>query len=250
MSGGINVQFYHPADSRQTPSGLPSVPPPHRPLVQKGQGRFVYLGKVTDDPRGDKAVALWNEQEDALLAGLTPRPKNDGFTLRELLDRFIVSKKRLLDTGEIGTRYFAEMYATCRRIGDNFGPHRLVIDIGPDDFKNLRKAIAKARGPVRLMNEIQRTRSVFKFASSNGLIDKPVVFGDEFKKPSRKVLRLNRARNAVNNGKRMFDAAELRAIINVAGVPLKAMILLGVNCGFGPGADANLPAKAMNLKTG
>ena len=84
-----------------------------------------------------------------------------------------MSKKRLLDTGEIGTRYFAEMYATCRRIGDNFGPHRLVIDIGPDDFKNLRKAIAKARGPVRLMNEIQsNARSVFKFASSNGLISK------------------------------------------------------------------------------
>ena len=35
------------------------------------------------------------------------------------------------------------------------------------------------------------------------------------------------------NGQRMFEAAELRKIIDAASQPLRAMVLLGINCGFG-----------------
>ncbi len=31
----------------------------------------------------------------------------------------------------------------------------------------------------------------------------------------------------------MFEAAEIRAMLAAAPLPLKAMILLGINCGFG-----------------
>lgn len=95
-------------------------------------------------------------------------------------------------------------------------------------------------------NAIQRVRSVFKFGYEAGLIDKPVRFGPTFKKPSRKVLRLNRAKK----GPKMFEADELRKIIDAAGVPLKAMILLGINCGFGNSDVSNLPIKAVDLKAG
>ena len=213
---------------------------------KKVKGRFHYFGKVANDPKGEAAIALWNEQKDELLAGRTPRPKVEGFTLRELLDRYMVGKRHLLDTHEISPKHFAELYATCHRVGDSFGLHRPVIDLGPDDFDRLRKATAKVWGPVRLGNEVQRVRSVFKFALESGLIDKPVLFGPGFKKPTRKVLRQNRAKN----GQRMFEAAEVRAIIGAANQPMKAMVLLAINTGFGNSDVANLPTKALDLDRG
>lgn len=214
--------------------------------AKKVRGKFAFFGKVADDPKGEKALELWLEQKDDLLAGRTPRVKAEGFTIRELLDRFVVSKKHLLDTREISAKHFAELYATCRRIGDAFGLNRLVIDLACDDFDRLRESISKQWGPIRLGNEIQRVRSVFKFGYDAGLIDRPVRFGPTFKKPTRKVMRQHRAKN----GLRMFEAAELRQIIDAATQPMKAMVLLGVNCGFGNGDVANLPIKALNLRTG
>ncbi|MGD0655105.1 MAG: tyrosine-type recombinase/integrase [Thermoguttaceae bacterium] len=213
---------------------------------KKVKGRFVYFGKVDDDPQGQRAIELWLEQKDDLLAGRTPRVKPEGLILRELLDRYMVSKRHLLDTREISPKHFAELYACCRRIGDAFGLNRLVVDLAADDFDRLRKAISKNWGPIRLGNEVQRVRSVFKFGYESGLIDRPVRFGPMFKKPTRKVLRLNRAKAGV----RMFESNELRRIIAAASQPMKAMILSGINCGFGNSDVANLPIKALNLKTG
>ena len=41
----------------------------------------------------------------------------------------------------------------------------------------------------------------------------------------------------------MLEAAELRRVIEAAPTPLQAMILLGVNCGFGNTDVASLPAE-------
>jgi hypothetical protein len=44
------------------------------------------------------------------------------------------------------------------------GKTRLVADLDPDDFADLRKKMAKKWGVYRLSKLIQYTRSVFKFA--------------------------------------------------------------------------------------
>jgi integrase len=46
----------------------------------------------------------------------------------------------------------------------------------------------------------------------------------------------------------MIDAAKLRAAIKGASNPMRAMILLGINCGFGQTDIANLPRSAIDLK--
>src|SRR5207302_315908 len=104
--------------------------------------------------------------------------------------------------------------ATADVIVAHFGKGRLAADAGPDDFAALRAKMAKWWGPVALGNAIQRVRSVFKFGSDNGMIDRPVIYGQRFKRPSNKTLRLNRAAK----GPRMFEAAELRAMIAAAGM--------------------------------
>jgi integrase len=195
--------------------------------------------------RGLAALELYKEQRDDLHAGRTPRNR-DGLTVKELCDEFMNAKLALLDNGELSPRTFHDYHATVRRIADAFGRSRLVDDLAPDDFARLRKSIAKTRGVVALGNEVQRVRTVFKYAYDEGKIEKPVRYGQSFTKPSRKNVR--KARLA--NGKRMFHAEQLRRIIKAAKQPLKAMVFLGINCGFGQSDVSNLPQSALDLKKG
>src|SRR5262249_60778268 len=106
----------------------------------------------------------------------------------------------------------------------HFGKGRLVDDIGPEDFAELRNKLAKRWGPGTLGNVINRMRVAFKYASDNGLIDRPVRYGSAFKRPSRKTLRIDKAKK----GPKLFTAEEVRKLIDAARVQLRAMILLAI----------------------
>jgi integrase len=121
-----------------------------------------------------------------------------------------------------------------------------VDDVGPDDFEALRKSLAKTRGPVALKNEVNHCRIVLKFASDQRLIDRPVHFGQSFDRPTAKTLR--RARHEA--GPRLFEADEVRRTLEGADVHLKAMTLLGLNCGFGNTDVATLPQSALDQAGG
>jgi len=114
-----------------------------------------------------------------------------------------------------------------------------VEDLRPDDFENLRVGLAET---VRIGHEVNRVRIIFNYGFKNGLIDKPVLFGELFQRPNKKTLRKERAKK----GPRMFEAEELRTILRAASQPLMSMILLGVNCGYGNAGVGNLPCSALN----
>ena len=211
--------------------------------AKKVRGRLLYFGPWSDP---EAALRRWLEQRDDLLAGRTPCPKADGLTLRDLCNRFLTAKKHFADTGEIAPRTYADYFATCKQVITALGKDRLLADLGGDDFDHLRRCLAKTRGPVALGNEINRVRILFKFACDDGLIDRPVCYGASFKRPAKKVLRIARAKA----GPRMFDAPELRMILDAAPMPLRAMVLLGINCGFGNHDCATLPAKTLDLAAG
>jgi integrase len=99
---------------------------------------------------------------------------------------------------------------------------------------------------VGIGTEVQRVRTIFRYGHEAGLMDQPVRFGPTFQKPSRKVMRLERAKR----GTKMMEAADIRQILDAAPMPMKAMALLGVNCGFGNSDIRALPTKALDLKTG
>src|SRR5262249_7209714 len=77
-------------------------------------------------------------------------------------------------------------------------------------------------------------------------LDRPMRFGPGFARPSKKTIRLERARK----GTRMFEADELRRILGAARGQMKAMILLGINCGYGNSDCGNLPLAALDLERG
>jgi integrase len=127
------------------------------------------------------------------------------------------------------------------------------------DFEALRATMTERWGPVRICNAITRVKSVFRYAAENRLIPRPVEFGTEFKKPDKSVLRRHKA----TQGVRMLEADDIRtllegAVVGGEGGPelvrptatIKAMILLGINCGFGNADCASLPMSCLDLDGG
>ena len=235
-------------------SQKPRKPRPDFPLfphatgrwAKKVRGKLVYFGRVADDPNGQVALAKWLDEKDDLLAGRTPRGKTTGLTIKDLLNQFRAHKKLAADSGEITTRTFVEYARTLDRIYDLFGRSRLVVDLTAQDFEQLRAAIGKTRQLSAMKTEIQKTRVVFNYAYSAGLIDRPVRYGPSFKAPSEKALRRVRGQN----GPKMFEAAEIRALLKTANPTLHAMILMGINCGYGESDLATLPRSAVDLDGG
>lgn len=214
--------------------------------AKKVRGKFVFFGKTADDPDGEAALNAWLDQKDELLAGRTPRAKTDGFSVRDLANRFLTAKQQALDAGEMTQRTWNEYKLTTDRVVEQFGKHRLVADLATQDFEGLRASFAKTRGPEALGNEIQRTRALFKYAYDAGLIEQPMRFGPLFKRPSKKVMRIASAKA----GPKMFEPDELIKLLHRAGPQMKAMILLALNCGFGNNDCATLPLAAVDLDKG
>ena len=102
-------------------------------------------------------------------------------------------------------------------------------------------------GLVRLGNEINRVRSVFKFALGNGLIAKPMLFGTEFKKPEESEVRGERI---ANGKKQSLTPDEIHRLLDAADVQMKAMLLVAVNAAMGNNDVALLPLDALDLDGG
>lgn len=227
--------------------GFPLFPHATRRWAKKIRGTLHYFGPW-DNP--DAALQKYLDQRDALQAGRTPRVSGDTLTVRELVNHFLTAKEQQRDAGDIRPTTFADYYATCQTVVAAFGKDRPVDDLAANDFQALRARFAKTLGPHALKREVGQVRSLFKYGYDAGLVDKPVRFGPLFKQPAKRILRQHRQRSVQTNGKRMFEAADLRTIIDAASQPLRAMVLLGINCGFGNTDCATLPKTAVDLNAG
>ncbi len=210
------------------------------------RGETLYFGKVADDPDGKAAIEKWLNEKDDRLAGRVPRARREGLTVKELVNQFLAAKEARVESKEITKRYFDELFTTCETIIKQFGKNRLVTDLAAEDFEALRAARAKTWRGTALANAIGKIRGVFKFAYDEALIDSPIRFGAGFRRPNKAVLRRERA----EKGERLFEPGDLRSIIDAAGIPLKAMVLLGINCGLGNSDCGRLKQRNVDLVGG
>ncbi len=244
--------------------GKPNKPYPEFPLfphatkrwAKKIRGKMHYFGPWADP---DGALAKYLAEKDALHSGRKPREVSEGVTVKDLANAFLNHKRALLDAGDISPRTWLNYEETATLVVKQFGKSRLVADLGQEDFAELRAVMSKRWGPVRVRNYIQQTRSVFKYGFDAELLATAVRFGPGFARPTKKTLRLERAKKRP----RMFEAAETRALVNGRQVEgkgravfvqpttsMRAMILLGVNCGFGNADCGTLPQSALDLDGG
>ncbi len=209
--------------------------------TKKVRGKSHYFGK-------DAVAALdeWLRVKDDLLAG-RPSQQDGQYCVGQLMAGFLASKRHQRDEGELTPRSYSDYKRTCETVLACLGKERVVEFLRPDDFAKLRSELAVRLSPVSLHNEMGRVRVVFNYAFQNYHIDKPIRYGDGFKRPTKRTLRTAKAKG----NKRFFDAAEIQTLLKAATDPkLRAMILLGVNCGLGNADCGNLERRHINLDAG
>jgi integrase len=210
--------------------------------TKKIRQRLHYFGQDRD-----AALAEYVRTRADLEAGRVPRPKLDGgITVADLCNQFLTAKRLKVDAGELSGRQWSEYHAICDRLCSQFGKERIVADLRPEDFGELRAEAAERLGVFALAKFVQMVRTVFIFAFERGLIDVPMRYADSFDKPPRRAARLARE----DAGSKMIDAATAWKLIDAADVQLKAMILLGLNCGYGNGDCATLNRSMLTDRPG
>jgi integrase len=248
----VNHSIAEPAPSKPSTVRIkPAKPYPDFPLTphpsgnwcKKIRGKIHYFGKWEDV---DAALQRYLDQKDALHAGRKPRSDAEAFAVKDLANAFLNHKQNLVDTGELSPRTWEDYKRATDELVAHCGKRRIVTDLDTEDFSTLRNKMAKKWGPAMLGKMIQCIRCMFKFALENGSIQSQVLYGQGFKRPSKKVMRLHRAKAGV----KLFTKEEILRILENASTPMKAMVLLGINCGFGNADCGNLPLKALDFENG
>lgn len=226
----------------------PKKPSPDFPLfphangqwAKKIKGKLYYFGKWED---ADSALNLYLDQKDYLLAGRVP-PRQEGMTVRELMDRFVQHKEAQLKTGELSERTWKDYFKNSKLIC-GFAGDLLVGAMTPEDFEKLKVKLAEGVGTTTLKNRVRMGRVAFNYYKE--LTREEVHWGKSFRGPSQREQRKAR----VEAGSKLLDREiVLRALDEAKNVQLKAMILLGINFGMGNKECAELEWGHINLETG
>lgn len=201
--------------------------------VKKIHGKLYYFGPWADH---SGALAEYRRQRDTLHGGGGVTDDAGGTTIDQLCRDFIRSRQSLLAAGELSARTLADYEATTQRFEKFFGPSRPVASLTPADFSRYMESWPDSWGAQRIANEVTRLSPVFRFGLTEGLLSSPVKVGVGFRRPSAKRLRTERA----GRDAKFFGADEIRMLLDSASVQMKAMILLGINAGYGNADCARL----------
>ncbi len=223
---------------------FPLTPHQNGQYCKKIRGKLHYFGTV-DDP--DAALQEYRRWCDALHSGkATKVVRSDAITVAELANRFLTAKDQKRDSGDIEAATFVEYHRDCERFIEFFGTDREVVSITRNDLAEFRTFLAIKANATTLNNRIGAARSILKFAYENELIDAPIRFGESFKRPERRLLRRAKAQA----GRTHFHADEIRKMLQVSRPYLRAMILLGINCGLGNTDLGKLSSACIDLEQG
>jgi len=202
--------------SRPTSNPLSYHKPTGQYYVTRG-GRRVYLG-------ADLAAALvWFHR---LQLGMTcPVEKAVHFspiTLKELSNRFLTTQRaNWRNPTETMKGYLGWL---GRFLKDH--PRLSAQDFTVEMFANWKISLKERRySPQSINHYLSAVRALFRFAEDTEWLEKAP--------------RLNRVKNESSigipsNDKPIYSSDEISTLLRHADVQMKAMILLGLNCGFGP----------------
>ncbi len=238
-------------DKPSLPTGYPLYAHSSGQLAKKIRGKVWYFGKWDEK---DAALAKYLDEKDEILAGrdprkLSPRKKSGSLTVAELCNVFLTYKKQQVDNGEIVYASFGRYLDTCRTLCKAAGRNTAVESLGPQEFVQIRAGFPANWAVATANSAIIMTRTVFRYAEENMLIEKPVRFGS-FKVARAKAVRKSReARSAAAGGRFDLSAFDARSLLAEANPTLRACMLLGLNCGFGNTDCAMLPKSAINFET-
>ena len=186
---------------------------------KKIRGKLYYFG--TDKK---KALQRYLEQAADLHAGRLPKPRStsDALSIKDLCNLYLEHQETRAEIGEIKLARLYGQTSLLREFARFLGPNRTVSDISTIDLQNYRTKLIKAgRTPCTINSRIATVKAVYNWAMENEIIDAT---------PNLKALKRIPVPKCE---KPTFTVSQIRALLENASTQMKAMIWLGLNCGFG-----------------
>jgi integrase len=205
-------------------------------FCKKIKGKIYYFGT-------DKKTALnrYLEQAAFLHTGKIPKPRCAGDTLsiKTLCNLYLDHQESRSMIGEIKLRHLYDQIFLLRDFVRFAGPNRAVSDISTVDLQNYRKKLIKAgKSPNTINNRIAAVKAMYNWALDNEIIDNSPRL-----KAVKKITPPKQERPT-------FTVQQIQKLLKNACIQMKAMIWLGLNCGFGCTDCAELQWRNLDLKNG
>ena len=208
--------------------------------VKRIRGKLYSFGVLADP---EAALKRYQADGPALHAGLERQIRSDGITVGEVIGLFLQSKSADVKTGKIQSKTYGDYEDTACRVAEFFGIKRTVASLRPIDFEKLLRSVPF--GPTRGANFVVWTKMIFSWAHDAEVLDATPRFGKSFRGANSKERRRLRHRA----GKNLLTPEQIKAILERASVPIKAMTLLAINGGLGNNDCAELTLSAITLDT-
>jgi site-specific recombinase XerC len=223
----------HPISSRN--SKYPLTLHPTGQYCKKIRGRIYYFGK---DKR--EALRLYHEQASSLHAGRgKPEDEGPGQSLRALCNLYLEHQDSRAAIGEITHRHFYDLKSRLREFAKFIGPNWKVSEISTLQIQGYRQRLIKAgKRPDTINTKLSAVKSLFNWADENGVLEHGPNLRAIKKVPTKKTER------------QTFTRQQVRLLLEHASTQMRAMILLGLNCGFGCTDCAELQWANLDLERG
>jgi len=194
---------------------------------KKVNGRVYYFGVLTSPY---EALHLWLKEKDYLLAGELPPSMKPGLTVGDVCNLYEQDATIRHERGELCRTYLRDLRHACRFVSQHLIARRLAADVTPKHFATLRQAVADTGRNLRSQaNLVCNVRAIWKWAQDMGHVPQTVNFGPRFRPPSSDAIARERESCGTT---RFIDRTAIMSMLAIANPKMKAMILLGINCGF------------------
>ena len=228
------------AKPRKPYKNYPLTAHPNGQWCKRIRGRLVYFGAWCDP---QAAIERYREEFPILIAG---GRIERGEIMQSVVGAFLQRSQGRVTTGDLTKRSLADLQENCELILSVLGKATRTDQLSTFDLERLRTSLCRGKrgkvvAPSSQTRKIGMARQVFLFANEE--------FGANI--PYRKTLKLPSAKTMRANRKvRLFTSDEVNALLASAKPQLKAMIYLGINCGFGNGDCATIQIENIDIANG
>ncbi|MBW7992218.1 MAG: phage integrase family protein [Planctomycetes bacterium] len=203
---------------------------------KKIRGKLYYFGT---DKR--KALERYLKEATDLHSGRVThlRCVNGEMTLRSLCNFYLEHQLERVNVGDLTERYYADQVKSLRNFASHIGPSCWISSIRTIDLQNYRNMLIQKYGTPSGANlNIAIMKAMFNWAKKNDILQTiPNIDA------------VAKLRN-IKKEKSLFNSREIRKLVIHASNPMRAMIWLGLNCGFGCTDCAELKWEDLNLESG
>jgi integrase len=215
------------------------TPAPNGQWMKKHKGRPHYFG-VWADPGA--ALMRWREQWPMIVAGHQPKAslaRHAAFG--EALCAFLDSKHKEYERGDLAWPSFRDYRTLAKRLLASIPRSRPVAALGPHDFARVL-ADASGLSATTRASLVYKTGAIVKWV--NAQCGVTIEVGEGFQAPPRRAIRrqLNQSR-----GGKALEPNSIHRMLQVASPQMRAIMLLGINGGYGNADIAKIESSHVNL---